>query len=137
MVDSTIQGTPTRDAVSWPYPISVNSDSSPLSLIRYISYNPQSMLDVTTCGMSQRPRHLREQLASCNPAFVGMQKTRNDEFQRRMGQFLVTSSPSNKGVLGCQILVNTETALLPSGRPILFKAHGGYMFRAAVFGCQH
>ena len=121
ILDSTIQGTPTRDAVSWPYPISVNSDLSPLSLIRYISYKPQSMLDVTTRGMSQRPRHIREQLASCNPAFVGMQETRDDEFQRRMGQFLVTSSPSNKRVLGCQFLVNTETALLPSGRPILFK----------------
>ena len=103
----------------WPYPFQPNSTVEILTKTRFITYNPQSMLDNTTKGFTFRPYHMRTQLAALKPSFAGMQESRDEAFQRRIG--LCFSSGSLKGVLGCQFLINADAQHLPGKKPILFK----------------
>ena len=73
----------------WPYPFQLNSTVEILTKTRFITYNPQSMLDNIARGFTFRPYHIRTQLAALNPSFVGMQESRDEAFQRRIRPFLV------------------------------------------------
>ena len=61
------------------------------------------------------------QLAALNPSIVGVQESRDESLQMRMGPFLDFSSASIKGVLGWQFLINADAEYLPSKKPFFFK----------------
>ena len=77
------------------------------------------MLEQTTRGTSQRPHHIRTQLAILKPAFVGMQETRDAEFQKSLGSFWAFLRHLSKGFLGVNSLSTLTPYVSPGANPSL------------------